>query len=93
MEQPLFYWVPSIAPSGMAFVTSNNYKSWKNSVLVGSLKFQYLERLVLKNNKVVKREKLFEGLGRFRNIKQAPNGYLYAGVEGVGIVKIVPDSF
>ena len=93
MEQPLFYWVPSIAPSGMAFVTSNNYKSWKNSVLVGSLKFQYLERLVLKNNKVVKREKLFEGLGRFRNIKQAPDGYLYAGVEGVGIVKIVPDSF
>lgn len=93
MEQPLFYWVPSIAPSGMAFVTSSNYPDWKLSLLVGSLKFEYLERLVIKGNKVVKREKLFEGLGRFRNIKQAPDGYLYAGVEGVGIVKIIPDSF
>lgn len=90
MEQPLFYWVPSIAPSGMAFVTSETYPNWKNSILVGSLKFEYLERLVIKDNKVTKREKLFEGLGRFRNIKQAPDGYLYAGVEGVGIVKIVP---
>ncbi|GGD03398.1 hypothetical protein GCM10011368_01550 [Hyunsoonleella pacifica] len=93
MEQPLFYWTPSIAPSGMAFVSSNKYPDWKGSVLVGSLKFEYLERLVIKNNKVVKREKLFEGLGRFRNIKQAPDGYLYAGVEGIGIVKIIPDSF
>lgn len=93
MEQPLFYWVPSIAPSGMAFVTSSNYPDWKDSVLVGSLKFEYLERLIIKDNKVTKREKLFEGLGRFRNIKQAPDGYLYAGVEGVGIVKIIPDSF
>lgn len=93
MEQPLFYWVPSIAPSGMTFATSSNYPDWEGSVLVGSLKFQYLERLVLENNKVVKREKLFEGLGRFRDIKQAPDGYLYAAVEGLGIVKIVPDSF
>ncbi|PQV47395.1 glucose/arabinose dehydrogenase [Jejuia pallidilutea] len=93
MQQPLFYWVPSIAPSGMAFPTSSNYPDWEGSVLVGSLKFEYLERLVLKNNKVVKREKLFEGLGRFRDIKQAPDGYLYAAVEGLGIVKIVPDSF
>ncbi|MFS4482662.1 PQQ-dependent sugar dehydrogenase [Hyunsoonleella sp. 2307UL5-6] len=93
MEQPLFYWVPSIAPSGMAFPYSEKYPDWKNSVLVGSLKFQYLERLIIEDHKVIKREKLFEGLGRFRNIKLAPDGYLYAGVEGVGIVKIIPDSF
>ncbi|MCB4800011.1 PQQ-dependent sugar dehydrogenase [Neotamlana laminarinivorans] len=90
MEQPLFYWVPSIAPSGMAFVTSEIYPDWKDNILVGSLKFMYLERLILKNDKVVKREKLFEGLGRVRNVVQAPDGYIYVGIENYGIVKIVP---
>ncbi|WP_111309016.1 PQQ-dependent sugar dehydrogenase [Confluentibacter sediminis] len=91
MEQPLFYWVPSIAPSGLAMVTSNKYPDWKGNLLVGSLKFAYLERLVLENNKVVKRIKLFEGLGRVRNVVQAPDGYIYVGVEGKGIYKIIPN--
>jgi glucose/arabinose dehydrogenase len=90
MEQPLFYWVPSIAPSGMTFVSSDKYPEWQGSLLVGSLKFQYLERLVLKNDKVVKREKILEGMGRVRNVKQGPDGYIYVGIEGVGIVKIIP---
>ncbi len=92
MEQPLFYWVPSIAPCGMAYVSSDNYPEWKDNLLIGSLKFEYLERLVLENNKVVKREKLFEGLGRFRNVKQGPDGLLYAAVEGKGIFKIIPKT-
>ena len=92
MEQPLFYWVPSIAPSGFAFVTSDKYPDWKNNLLVGSLKFQYLERLVLENGEVIKREKLFEGLGRVRSVRQAPDGYIYVGIENLGIVKIVPKS-
>ena len=92
MEQPLFYWVPSIAPSGFAIISSDKYSEWKGNLLVGSLKFQYLERLVLENNKVVKREKLFEGLGRVRNVVQAPDGYIYVGIENLGIVKIVPKS-
>ncbi len=90
MEQPLFYWTPSIAPSGMAFITSDIYGDWKGNLLVGSLKFQYLERLILKNNKVVKREKLIEDMGRVRNVRQGPDGYMYAAVEDVGIVKIIP---
>ena len=90
MEQPVFYWIPSIAPSGMAFVTSNKYPDWKGDLLVGSLKFEYLERLVLKNEKVIKREKLFEKIGRVRDVVQAPDGYIYAAVEGKGIFKIVP---
>lgn len=89
MMQPLFYWVPSIAPSGMSFITSDKYPEWKDNLIVGSLKFNYLERLVIKEEKVIKREKLFEGLGRFRNIRQAPDGYIYASVENLGIVKIV----
>jgi len=92
MEQPLFYWVPSIAPCGMTIVTSDKYPDWKGNVLAGSLKFQYLERLELKNDKVVKREKLLEGIGRVRSIKQAPDGFIYVGVESVGIVKIIPNK-
>lgn len=92
MEQPLFYWVPSIAPSGMAYVSSKNYPDWKNNVLVGSLKFQYLERLIIEDNKVTKREKLFEDIGRVRNVVQAPDGYIYIAVEGKGILKIVPEK-
>jgi glucose/arabinose dehydrogenase len=93
MEQPLFYWVPSIAPSGMAYVTSDVYKDWKNNLLIGSLKFEYLERLVLDNNKVVKREKLLEGMGRVRNVRQGPDGYIYASLESIGILKIVPNKY
>ncbi|WP_194766008.1 PQQ-dependent sugar dehydrogenase [Tamlana sp. I1] len=92
MEQPIFYWTPSIAPSGFAYVTSNKYPDWQDNLLVGSLKFSYLERLVLKNNKVVKREKIFENLGRFRDVVQAPDGYIYIAVEGKGIYKIIPEQ-
>jgi glucose/arabinose dehydrogenase len=90
MEQPLYYWVPSIAPSGMAFVTSYVYPNWRGDLLVGSLKFAYLERLEIENNKVVKREKILESIGRVRNVKQGPDGYIYVAVEGTGILKIVP---
>lgn len=90
MEQPLFYWVPSIAPSGMTFVDSDIYPSWKGNLLVGSLKFQYVERLELKNDKIVKREKIVEGLGRVRNVKQGPDGFIYVAIEELGIVKIIP---
>ncbi|MBV1923986.1 MAG: PQQ-dependent sugar dehydrogenase [Flavobacteriaceae bacterium] len=92
MEQPLFYWVPSIAPSGMAFITSDKYSDWKGNLLVGSLKFGYLERLVLKNDKVVKRDKLLEGMGRVRNVRQGPDGYIYVAIENLGIVKIIPNK-
>ena len=92
MEQPLFYWIPSIAPSGMTFISSDIYPNWKGNLLVGSLKFEYIERLVLENNEVVKREKLFEGLGRVRHVLEAPDGYIYAAIEGLGIVKIVPEN-
>jgi len=90
MEQPLYYWVPSIAPCGMAFVTSNLYPEMKNSILVGSLKFYYLELLKLEGEKVVKREKLFEDIGRVRCIRQGPDNYIYVAVEDLGIIKITP---
>ncbi|MCK5637752.1 MAG: PQQ-dependent sugar dehydrogenase [Flavobacteriaceae bacterium] len=91
MAQPLHYWVPSIAPSGMDFITSEIYPSWKGNLLVGSLKFKYLNRVVIENNKVIKEEKLLEGLGRVRTVRQAPDGYIYVAIEQLGIVRIVPE--
>ena len=90
MEQPLYQWTPSIAPSGMTFVTSDKYPKWKGSLLVGSLAFQYLERLELKNDKIIYREKLLDGIGRVRNVRQAPDGFIYVSVEGQGIYRLVP---
>lgn len=92
MEQPLHYWVPSIAPSGMAFVDSDIYPDWKGHLLVGSLKFEYLDLVILDKNKVVREEKLIEGLGRVRTVKVGPDGYIYVAIEQEGIVKLVPNQ-
>ena len=79
MEQPLHYWVPSIAPSGMSFLTSDRYgPAWKGNLFVGSLKFGYLDRIVLKDGKVASEQKLLEdGKARIRGVKQGPDGLLY----------------
>jgi len=79
MEQPLHYWTPSIAPSGMAFVRSERYgKKWQGSLLVGSLKFAYLARLEIDGQRVVREEKLLQGLGqRIRDVREGPDGYIY----------------
>ncbi len=91
MEQPLTYYVPSIAPCGMAFVTSDRYGDWENSLLIGSLRFQYLERCIIEDNKVVRHERLLEGIGRVREVKVSPDGYIYVGVENPGrILKLDP---
>jgi len=89
MEDPLHHWTPSIAPSGMAFVNSNRYPELKGHLLVGSLKFQYLNICILKNDKVVEEKKILEGIGRVRSIEQGPDGYIYVGVENLGLVKLV----
>ena len=90
MKQPIYYWTPSIAPCGMAFVTSDLYPDWKGHLLVGSLKFNYVELLRLDSNKVISREKIAEDVGRVRNVKIGPDGYIYIAIEGQGIVKVVP---
>lgn len=91
IEKPIYYWLPSIAPSGMTFVTSDKYPDWKGHLLVGSLKFQYLELVQLKGNEIIGRQKIATGVGRVRNVAQGPDGYIYMGVEGKGIVKIIPN--
>jgi glucose/arabinose dehydrogenase len=92
MEQPLYYFKPSIGPSGFAFVNTDKYKDWNGSLLIGSLSFNYLERLVLEKNKVVRREKIVDKIGRLRNVKIGPDGFIYIAVEGKGILKLIPQS-
>jgi glucose/arabinose dehydrogenase len=79
MEQPAYYWTPSIAPSGMTFLRSDRYgKDWQGSLFVGALKFQYLARLEVQGNKVVKEEKLLQDLKqRIRDVREGPDGLLY----------------
>jgi aldose sugar dehydrogenase len=91
MEQPILYWVPSIAPCGMDFVTGDRYPAWKGNLLVGSLRFKYLERCVVENNKVVHQEKLLKNIGRVRNVKMGLDGFIYVAVEEPGVVyRVVP---
>ena len=88
-EDPIFYWLPSIAPSGFAYVTSEKYPDLKGNLLAGSLKFQYLELLILDGKKITKREKLVEKVGRLREVVEGPDGNIYLGVEGKGVLKLV----
>lgn len=91
MLQPVHYYVPSIAPCGQTFVTSTRYKGWENNLLIGSLRFKYLERVAIENNKVVDQERLLEGIGRVRNVRISPDGYIYVAIEQPGkILKIIP---
>ena len=88
MEQPKHYWVPSIAPSGMAFVTGDRYAGWEGDLLVGSLKFMRLQHVQLDGDKVLGEQKLINNLGRVRDVRMGPDDYIYASVEGEGIVRL-----
>jgi glucose/arabinose dehydrogenase len=75
---PLTYWVPSIAPSGMAFLTSDRYPGWKGNLFLGALSGEMLVRLELDGNKVTKEHRLLKSLGeRIRDVRQGPDGWLY----------------
>ena len=84
LEQPLHYWVPSIAPSGMAFVTTDRYGAgWKGSLLVGGLKSRSLSRLTVKDGRITGEQRVLADLGeRIRDVRQAPDGVLYLLTDG-----------
>lgn len=78
MEQPVYVWAPSIAPTGMAFYTGNRFPAWKGNLFVGALAGQHLTRLILDNEKIVAEERLLADLGeRIRDVRNGPDGYLY----------------
>jgi glucose/arabinose dehydrogenase len=78
MEQPVYYWDPSIAPSGMAFYVGDRFPGWRNSVFVGALAGQLLARLTLDGNSITGEERLLTRFGaRIRDVRFGPDGYLY----------------
>jgi glucose/arabinose dehydrogenase len=78
LEQPVYYWDPSIAPSGMAFYHGDKFPKWRGNLLIGALKFRLLSRLTLAGGKVVAEERMLADLGeRIRDVRQGPDGYVY----------------
>ena len=65
-----------VPPSGMAWVSSDKYPGWKGNMMVGSLRFEYLNRCVIENDKVVKEEILLKNIGRLRTVVMGPDGYI-----------------
>ena len=77
LEQPLHVWVPSIAPSGMAFVSGSQFPQWQGNLLVGALRGQTLVRLTLEGEKVLGEERLLQGRSRLRDVRMGPDGFVY----------------
>lgn len=77
LEQPAKYWTPSISPSGMAFYTGDAFPGWRNSLFVGGLSARLLSRLEMDGERVVAEERLLQGIGRVRDVRQGPEGKLY----------------
>jgi glucose/arabinose dehydrogenase len=93
MEQALHYWVPSIAPSGMVFVTGERYPAWKDRLLVGSLKYEYLHMCEIEDGRVISEEFLLKNIGRVRNVKMGLDGYIYVAMEEPGrVFRLIPGT-
>jgi aldose sugar dehydrogenase len=93
MEQPLKYWVPSIAPSGMTFYTGNVFAPWRGSLFVGALAGQLLVRLELDGDKVVREERLLQQLReRIRDVREGPDGALWLATDSSSgrILRLTP---
>jgi aldose sugar dehydrogenase len=92
MEQSVYYYKPSIAPSGMQFYTSDVIPVWEGNLFIGAMALRHLNRLVIENNKVLKEERLLTDKNwRVRSVKQGPDGYLYLGIDGGKILRIMPN--
>ena len=95
MEQPVYYWDPVIAPSGMVFYTGDAFPDWKGNILVGSLTPGLLVRLIMKDGKVAREERYLGDLGeRIRDVQQASDGSLYLLTDSRNgrILRITPAS-
>ena len=93
MEQPVKYWVPSIAPSGMAFYRGELFPAWRGSLLVGGLVSQSISRLSLDGEKVTDEERILAGLGqRIRDVREGPDGAIYLAIDSFSgrILRVVP---
>jgi len=91
MIDPVLHWTPSIAPCGMTFVSSEKYPGWEGNLLAGALAGQQIRRVEFENGKPVHEEVLLEEFARFRDVRQAPDGYIYVLTENPDLfLRIVP---
>jgi glucose/arabinose dehydrogenase len=93
--EPAQYWTPSIATSQVAFYTGDRFPEWKNNLFLGSLAMQKLIRFQLDGGRLLDQEEIFSQLGRIREIRTGPDGYLYLALEQIGgasgwLVRLVP---
>lgn len=94
MEQPVLHWTPSIATSEIEFYTGDKFPRWKNQLFLGSLATQKFLRFVVEDGRVTHTEEVFKNLGRVRDIKTGPDGYIYIALELIGkpgkVIRLVP---
>ncbi len=94
MDQPVHYWVPSIATSGLLLYTGDRFPKWKGNLFVGGLAGAQLARLTLDGRRVTNEETLVKGLGRIRDVRQGPDGYIYLAIDtdsdSPGVVRLEP---
>ena len=93
MEQPIWHWTPSIAVCGIKVYENDLIPSWNGDILVTSLKYEFLERVIIKNGERVGSEKIYDADSRVRDVEVCPKGVIYVALEDPGrIVKIFPFS-
>lgn len=91
MEQPVHFWVPSIATCGLDFYNGSKFPKWKNDLFVGALKQEEIRRLRIRKGKVTQEEVVFKGLGRVRDVRSGPDGCLYVVLNKPGsVLRLVP---
>jgi len=82
IESPTHFWVPSIATAGLMIYTGDLFPAWKGNIFAGGLAGQQMARLTMNGQHVVREETLLQGLGRVRDIRQSPDGYIYVAIDG-----------
>ena len=90
MEQPVTYWVPSIAVSSIAFYKGSKFPKWDGHVFVGSLAAEELRRLEMKDGAITHQEVLFKNVGRIRDVVNGPDGLIYVTFDGGRVARLVP---
>lgn len=91
MEQPVTFYVPSIATAGMTLVTSDRYPAWKGDILIGALAKMHINRVDMSGTEALGQEIMLQDIGRVREVAESPDGYIYAVTEGTGLlVKLIP---
>ncbi len=81
MDSPIHFWVPSIATSGLLLYTGDRFPQWRGNLFVGGMAGQQLARLTMDGQRVVIEETLVHGMGRIRDVRQGPDGYIYLAID------------